>query len=156
MYDWGSVRERTVKGRKYYSLRFPLKQERGRGTVIIEINNRRQADGSTTPFQDRRDAEQLLSHIRNLAVDVGGRKAVARFAPRSAKLGLIREHLAEWLEETRLRVKAEDLSQYTLSGRKKMLTPNGPLSYWSGRTLHEIRPRDIKKWALELSERYAS
>jgi site-specific recombinase XerD len=155
MSDWGSLHKRVVRGRVYYSLRFPLKGEGGRAGERIEINNRRELDGTTTRFRDEADALQLLSHIRVLAVEVGGRKALARYAPRSAKIGLVPEHIERFLAELAVRSKVREVSQHTLRTYRSWMRPDGPFQWWTNFTIPEIRYCHIRDWKLELAGKYS-
>jgi site-specific recombinase XerD len=101
-----------------------------------------------------RKALALLAHIQQRAIKVGGRRALAPFAPRSARLGLVGELLDEYLEELGLRSRASAISQDTLRTYRSWLRPGGPFARWREVSLEEIRYRDLHLWSLELAAQY--
>jgi integrase len=128
------------------------------GRLYLDFGPRRRVwclpfEGTTVPFTPEL-AESALKRIRARVADkMPLDEALAPFLPASGKAALVSVRMERWLEVKAAQVEAGDRSPTYLRTLEHYAKPGGVMSFWDGKSIHEVRYATLEDWDLWLMAR---
>jgi site-specific recombinase XerD len=135
---------------------YPAKTRQGKRRWVVDLRPfcRIWSDAEGNPLRRKRDAERVLSHIRDeLWRGRPLEDLVAPYLPSHAKPRLVQVRIAAWLEIKGQEFESGDLSPGYLRELERYARSDGHFSFWSGMSAAEIDYGRLQEWTHWLARR---